>query len=225
MVVVEKRVLVVDDEEIVRDSCERVLTDAGYVVRTVGSGRDALLACRDEPFDVMLTDLRMPDMDGLDVIRAVASEFPEVRVLVITGYPSRDSAQQAAKLGIFDYLEKPLSPGRLSTATAAALASPPRPSTAPFSDAAPEMTETHGIEAAEPEVAAEADVVETHELEETEPKVAAKTDKSILRMLALLAVAPLLGLAYVVLLPFIGLGVLLVALGTGLAQKLGWVRG
>ena len=84
MVAVEKRILVVDDEEIVRESCRRVLTEAGYAVRTVANGRDALRMCRAEHFDVMLTDLRMADMDGIDVIRAVAQECPGVRVVVIT---------------------------------------------------------------------------------------------------------------------------------------------
>jgi len=127
MVLPEKRVLVVDDEQIVRDSCERALTDAGYSVRTVGSGRDALTACRSERFDVMLTDLKMPEMDGLEIARAVRKEFPDVRVVIITGYPSRDSARRAESLGIFDYLEKPLSPERLSEATAEALARPAAP--------------------------------------------------------------------------------------------------
>jgi len=127
MVATERRILVVDDEEIVRASCQRVLTEAGYAVRTAASGRDALRACRDEPVDVMLTDLRMPDMDGIEVIRAVTREFPDVRVVVITGYPTQESAEQARRLGIFDYLEKPLSPARLNDATSAALARPPRP--------------------------------------------------------------------------------------------------
>lgn len=138
MVAVEKRILVVDDEEIVRESCKRVLTDAGYTVRTAANGRDALRVCRDEPFDAMLTDLRMPDMDGIEVIRAVTKEFPEVRVVVITGYPSRESAEQARRLGIFDYLEKPLSPMRLSAAAAAVLASPPHSSPISLPAAAPE---------------------------------------------------------------------------------------
>jgi len=126
MVSAEKRVLVVDDEQIVRESCKHVLTDAGYVVRTVASGRDALKACRTESFDMMLTDLKMPDMDGLEVVRAVVKEFPEVRTVIITGYPSPESAEQGEKLGIFDYLQKPLSPERLSEAAAAVLARPAR---------------------------------------------------------------------------------------------------
>jgi DNA-binding NtrC family response regulator len=126
MVTAEKRILVVDDEQIVRDSCQRALTDAGYDVKTAASGCDALDACRVERFDLMLTDLKMPDMDGLEVIRAMAAEFPDVRVVVVTGYPSPESAETASKLGIFDYLEKPLSPERLSAATAAVLARPAR---------------------------------------------------------------------------------------------------
>lgn len=123
MVAVEKRILVVDDEEIVRESCRRVLSEAGYAVRTVGNGRDALNLCRAEHFDVMLTDLRMADMDGLEVIRAAAREFPGLRVVVITGYPSRESLQQAQELGVCEYVEKPLNPSRLSEVTATALSS------------------------------------------------------------------------------------------------------
>ncbi len=126
MVVANKRVLVVDDETIVCESYKLALTDAGYDVRTVESGQEAIQACRAERFDVMLADLRMPDMDGLEVARVVSREFPDLRVVMITGYPSRESAEQASRLGISDYLQKPLSPERLSEATAAALARPVR---------------------------------------------------------------------------------------------------
>ena len=124
MVAASKRVLVVDDEEIVRESYKLALTDAGYEVRTVPSGREAIQACRNEHFDVMLADIRMPDMDGLEVSRVIAREFPDVRVIVITGYPSPESAAQARRLGVSDYLQKPVAPDRLSAATAAALARP-----------------------------------------------------------------------------------------------------
>ena len=143
MVSAEKRVLVVDDEQIVRESCKHVLTDAGYVVRTVANGRDALKACRAESFDMMLTDLKMPDMDGLEVVRAVVKEFPEVRTVIITGYPSPETAEQGEKLGIFDYLRKPLSPERFSAAAAAVLARPAR-RTAPVADVA--ATAVGGVE-------------------------------------------------------------------------------
>ena len=216
MVATEKRVLVVDDEEIVRESCRRSLTDAGYTVRTVESGRAALKACRAESFDVMLTDLKMPEMDGLEVARAVREEFPDVRVVIITGYPSRESTAQAKKLGIFDYLEKPLSPERLSEATAAALARPPA-SIAPVAKVeaptpeAPPSDVSATAEPHEPEVAATADA-EPRKLRETSARPAedsksATTRSAISPMVAWVlgflvgvvvayAIAPTQGLAY-----------------------------
>lgn len=149
MVVANKRVLVVDDESIVCESYKLALSDAGYDVRTVATGQEAIEACRCERFDVMLADLRMPDMDGMEVAKVVCREFPELRVVMITGYPSRESAEQAARLGISDYLQKPLSPERLSEATAAALARPQR-APAPAS-AAPARPEARKAEAKEPE--------------------------------------------------------------------------
>jgi CheY-like chemotaxis protein len=150
MVVANKRVLVVDDETIVCESYKLALMDAGYDVRTVGTGNEAIQACRAERFDVMLADLRMPDMDGMEVAKIVAKEFPELRVVMITGYPSRESAEQAARLGVSDYLQKPLSPERLSEATAAALARPMR-MPAPSVAAAPAPKEPVKAEAKEPE--------------------------------------------------------------------------
>ena len=149
MVVANKRVLVVDDESIVCESYKLALTDAGYDVRTVESGQEAIQACRAERFDVMLADLRMPDMDGLEVARVVSSEFPDLRVVMITGYPSRESADEAARLGISDYLQKPLSPERLSAATAAALARPSR-SVPPFFQDGSETHPTPALEATAP---------------------------------------------------------------------------
>jgi len=152
MMGVEKRILVVDDEEIVRESCKRALTEAGYSVRTVGSGKDALQACRAERFDLMFTDLKMPDMDGLEVIRAVTKEFPNLRVVVITGYPSRNSAEEAAEMGVSDYLEKPLSSERLSEATSSALSRPLKRAAAVPAVAEPEAGATVAVEAPSPDV-------------------------------------------------------------------------
>jgi DNA-binding NtrC family response regulator len=161
MVAVEKRILVVDDEEIVRESCRRVLTEAGYAVRTVANGREALNLCRAEQFDVMLTDLRMADMDGLEVIRAAAREFPGMRVVVITGYPSRESLQQAQELGVCEYVEKPLNPSRLNEVTATALSSKmtlkapaPAPALAAEAPARPSVEFVPAPQAAHPAYAA-----------------------------------------------------------------------
>ena len=203
MVVTDKRILVVDDEEIVRDSCKRTLTEAGYDVRTVESGHDALKACRAEKFDVMLTDLKMPDMDGIEVIRSVTKEFPELRVVVITGYPSHDTANQAASLGISDYLEKPLSPQRLSEATAAALTRAPRHTATVF----PSMA----TDAAEP---CESAQTETKELAESMPR---RATSNRTRLAVLIALGFLAGVtvAYVI---SPGYALAWLALGTAVAS-------
>jgi CheY-like chemotaxis protein len=218
MVASNKRVLVMDDEAIVCESYKIVLTDAGYSVHTAKSGREALAACRDEPFDVLLADLRMPDMDGLDVTRTVRKEFPQVQVLIITGYPTSQSAEEARRLGVFDYLCKPLTPERLSAVTAAAAASPAEgmmPAGA-SAEPAPEEPVQSVPPSAEPEEA---------KPEETEPQtVPAVAQESILKTLGVVAIAPLIGLAYVLLLPLIGFGMLLAAMGAGLAKKLGGVK-
>ncbi len=206
MVATNKRVLVVDDEAIVCKSYERVLTDAGYSVCTARSGRDALKACRAEPFDVVLADLKMPDMDGLEVTRKVKKEFPQVQILIITGYPTQQSADEARGLGVFEYLSKPLAPERLSAVTAAAL-SPPAEQTAP--SAKPALEEAAPV--AKPE-RARAHAVST------------ATPEGIVKTLTVLAVAPILGLAYVMLLPIIGFGVLFSLVGSGVARKVGLMK-
>jgi DNA-binding NtrC family response regulator len=211
MVASKKRILVVDDEPVVRDSCELALADAGYSVRTVASGRDAILACRRERYDVMFTDIRMPDMDGMEVAKVIAREFPDVRVVVITGYPSRESLEQARNIGVFDYLEKPLTPERLSSATADALASAPKARSAVAEGPVPEL----------PAVAKAAPA--------TAPAVvplasAPAHDMSLLQGIGLLAAAPFIGLAFVVFLPLVGFGVLFGMLGMALAKRLGWSR-
>jgi CheY-like chemotaxis protein len=235
--VAAKRILVVDDEQIVRDSCMRALTDAGYAVRTVGSGHDALRACRDEPFDVMLTDLKMPDMDGLEVIQAVADEFPGIRVVVITGYPSRESIEKAEKLGVSDYLEKPLSPARLSAATEEALTHPPRfrapvfPAAASDSDvgttvdaALPEPGDVASVVPAIPDVAAPKVAEEAPRSEEAPSEEVVEAEVSTFKTLTLLVAAPIIGGAYVALLPAIGFGMLVGIIGMGVGKKLGLVQ-
>jgi CheY-like chemotaxis protein len=234
MVAADKRVLVVDDEQIVRDSCERVLTSAGYVVRTVSTGRDALAACRAERFDVMLTDLRMPDMDGLEIAKALSSEFPEIRIIVITGFPSQDTAEQARKIGVFDYIQKPLSPSRLAEATADVLMHPPR-----FTSVAypiPELSVESAPVAAEPDLHAlpapvptEDNVAATaseaaQQSVPSESTVPAENDISFLAAAGLLITAPLAGLAFVVFLPLVGFGMLFAVIGSRLGFKFGRKR-
>jgi DNA-binding NtrC family response regulator len=102
------RILVVDDEGGQRDILRAILTAEGYGVQTAGSAGEALQQCGQHRFDLVLTDLRMPGADGLSLVRELTREEPPTLVILMTGYGSIDSAEQALQQGAFDYLTKPL---------------------------------------------------------------------------------------------------------------------
>jgi len=110
------RVLVVDDEPMVTRSCRRVLTEAGYRVDTTASGREGMDRALSEDFDLVMTDLRMPDMDGMDLVRTLKRERPGTAMVIITGYGTVPSAVEATRLGVMDYIEKPFTPERITEA-------------------------------------------------------------------------------------------------------------
>jgi DNA-binding NtrC family response regulator len=104
------RILVVDDEEVVRLSHIRTLASIHCDVEVVRDGNEALKVMQQRPADVVLLDLRMPGMDGMSVLKAIKQGWPETEVVIITGYPTVDTAKEAVRLGAFDYLAKPLGP-------------------------------------------------------------------------------------------------------------------
>ena len=116
-----KKVLVIDDEDIVRTSCSRTLAPAGFEVRLARNGVEGLKILEEGPFDLVLTDLKMPDMDGIEVLRKIKEGWPAVEVIIITGYQTVDTAVKSIKLGAFDYIEKPFTPDALITAVSKAL--------------------------------------------------------------------------------------------------------
>lgn len=104
------KVLVVDDEEVVRQSYERSLSGVSCSVRTALCGQDAIRIMEENPCDVVLVDIRMPGMNGIELLREIKDRWPECEVVVITGYPTIESAKEAVKLGAFNYLAKPVGP-------------------------------------------------------------------------------------------------------------------
>ncbi len=107
------KILIIDDEDIVRVGCQRTLEPDGYIVRTASNGIDGLKLLENEAFDLVLTDLKMPDMDGVEVLRRIKEGWHDTEVIMITGYGTVDTAVNAMKLGAFDYIEKPFSPDNL----------------------------------------------------------------------------------------------------------------
>ena len=107
------RILIVDDEEIVIHSCQRILSDSSYVVDSVQDGWEALRKVGETPYDIIILDIMMPKVDGLEVLQRVKESHPEVDVIMMTGLSQVQTAVKAMKLGAFDYLSKPFDPDEL----------------------------------------------------------------------------------------------------------------
>ena len=114
-------VLVVDDEQIVCNSCRKILSQQGHNVQIALHGREALRKVEEDKYDVVVADWKMPEIDGMEVLRIVKKNHPEIVPIMITGYPSVESAVKAMRLGISNYLPKPISPNALTDALEKAL--------------------------------------------------------------------------------------------------------
>src|SRR5512132_558271 len=116
-------VLVVDDEKNIQLTLSRALSMEGYAVETASGGREALEKIAALPVDVVVMDVRMPDLDGLSVLEKARETRPELPVVIMSGHGSIETVRSAFRLGAFDYLEKPITaPGRLLVAVRNALA-------------------------------------------------------------------------------------------------------
>lgn len=113
--------MVIDDEQIVLDSVEKILVEENCKVDLTLSSREGLDWAVQRQYDIVLTDVRMPEIGGMRVLRDLKRAKPSLPVLIITGYATVQSAVQAMKLGAADYLEKPFTPDELLNAVAAAL--------------------------------------------------------------------------------------------------------
>lgn len=117
----QESILIVDDEPDVLELCQRVLATEGYRVEAVQTGYEAVERIRQKSFDLMLTDIKMPGMDGLTTARAVKEIDPGIICVTMTGYSTMDTAIEALKLGVDEFVIKPFAPAELSMSIAKAL--------------------------------------------------------------------------------------------------------
>jgi CheY-like chemotaxis protein len=117
------KILVVDDEAPVLKSVSSALVREGYDVETALSAEEALRKADGADFDVVITDLMMPGLSGMDLLKIAAERIPGAKIIMITGYPSVKSAVEAMRLGAFDYIPKPFTPKELRGLVSRALES------------------------------------------------------------------------------------------------------
>jgi len=118
---VPPHILVMEDEFSVARGLEIVLTEEGYVVDLAMTGQSALDKSSENIFDLLVADLRLPDIDGMEVVKQVKKRRPQTEAIVITGYPSVSSAVESVKIGVYDYLRKPFTDDQFMEAVQGAL--------------------------------------------------------------------------------------------------------
>lgn len=106
----KSRILIADDEKNIRFTLAHALERSGYEIATAVNGEDALKQMEATEFDLLLLDLRMPGMDGMDVLKEAAERYPATRVVIVTAHGTVDNAVEAVKLGAVDFIQKPFSP-------------------------------------------------------------------------------------------------------------------
>jgi DNA-binding response OmpR family regulator len=109
----EQSILIVDDEKNIRLTMKKSLEPLGFPVRTAVNGEDALEKLREDSFAMVFLDLRMPGLDGMEVLRRIEAEQPQIQVVVITAHGTVETAVEAMKHGAADFLQKPFSPGEI----------------------------------------------------------------------------------------------------------------
>jgi two-component system sensor histidine kinase/response regulator len=107
------KLLFIDDEEIVLRSCRRVFAKGDFEIETALSGEEGLEKVRAGNFDVVITDLKMPGLGGMEVLHTLRKERPEIVVVIFTGYANVETAREALKNGAFDYIPKPFTPDEI----------------------------------------------------------------------------------------------------------------
>jgi len=116
----KKRILIADDEDIVVQSCLRILSGDEFKVDTANNGLEALVKVGEQDYDMLILDIKMPKMNGIEVLQRVKETHPDIDVIMITGLNQIETAVKAMKLGAFDYLPKPFDPEELELVVARA---------------------------------------------------------------------------------------------------------
>jgi len=212
----KNRVMFVDDEEVVRTSWNRFLSEKGFDVSTATDGARAISELREHPVDVVVSDLRMPTVDGLELLAWLREEQPDTRFIMLTGYGTEAVERRAKELGAFGYLNKPISPDTLAALVTAA---------------------THlkimdlDVAEAPAELVEPAPVVEEEVVAPTPPQGEGteSRERGTLResaeVVGGLIAAPIMGLAFVIFLPVIGFVGLTWYVGRALVDAVSASRG
>ena len=103
------RILIVDDEKHIVGTLKGILADEGYDISVAEDGLDALSMIQSNPPDLLLLDIWLPGMDGIEVLKTVKTDYPGIEVLIMSGHGTIDTAVKATKLGAYDFIEKPFS--------------------------------------------------------------------------------------------------------------------
>ncbi|MDH3561748.1 MAG: response regulator [Gammaproteobacteria bacterium] len=181
------RVLVVDDDPVIGKSFDRVLSGKGYAVITAADGEEALRKLKDENYDVVFADIKMPGMNGLEVAERIKASQPWLPVVIVTGYGTEANEMRAEAAGVSGFLRKPLTPDMIEDSTKKAL---------------------HEKDAvAEPEEQA-ATAVQPAEKAATVAEPEMNSFALFAKNVALFIASPFIGLAYVIAFPFIGFGMM-----------------
>ncbi|HMR64280.1 MAG TPA: response regulator, partial [Anaerolineae bacterium] len=116
-----EKILIVDDEKDVLDLCKRILQTQGYEVKTANNGFEAVEVAKHERFDLLLTDIKMPGITGLEIAQVLKDQDPDLICVTMTGFSTMDMAISAVKLGINEFILKPFTPRELSDSVTRAL--------------------------------------------------------------------------------------------------------
>jgi len=116
-----KKALVLDDEEVILNTCREILEETGLEIITSTSPAECIDIASAGGIDLFITDIMMPELNGVEVVRRIRKTNPRLTVIVITGYPSMDTAREFMKLGAYDYIPKPFTPEELRNAVSQAI--------------------------------------------------------------------------------------------------------